>query len=342
MRFLVLGGTRFLGRHFVDAALARDHDVAVFTRGNLPLPWRSGVRVLVGNRDPRIEPGLGALADGTWDAVVDTSGYVPRIVSASAELLASRVSRYLFVSTISVYASTDRPGLDEAAPVAKLDEPATEEVLKHYGALKAACEAAVARRYEARTTIVRPGLIVGPHDATDRFGYWVARFVHPSLLGDRPRQAVVPASRDRPIQFIDARDLAEWMVALIERDTGGTFNACSPARQWTMGDLCDALAASSSTSPQPVWADDATLATHGVEPWVGLPLWLPASEPDAAGFMSVDCERAKAAGLRTRALTQTIADTAQWLATRDNAGAWKNALGAETERRILESILRQR
>jgi 2'-hydroxyisoflavone reductase len=335
MKLLVLGGTRFLGRHLAEAALARGDDVTIFTRGRLPVPWQHGVAALGGDRDPRIAPGLAALERGTWDAVVDCSGYVPRVVEASARLLASRVARYVFVSSMSVYAGTDRPFQDERTPVAMLADPATEQVMENYGALKAACESAVERIYGTRATQVRPGLIVGPFDPTDRFGYWVARFVHPRLLGERPARAVVPAPRERPLQFIDARDLAAWLLDLCARDRAGTFNACSPAGQWTMGDLVATLAAVAPSPPDTAWTDDATLVASGVEPWVGLPLWLPPGEPDSAGFMSMDCSRAAAAGLATRPLEQTIADTAAWLARRDNAGAWQRVLSADAERKLL-------
>jgi 2'-hydroxyisoflavone reductase len=336
LKLLVLGGTRFLGRHFVDAALARKHAVTVFTRGQQPNPWGHRVLALIGDRDPFKPPGLAALEQGDWDAVLDTSGYVPRIVGASADLLAARVRRYLFVSSLSVYAKPDRAGLDEHAPLAVLEDPDTEDVLPNYGALKAACEAAVQARFGLRATIVRPGLIVGPYDATDRFGYWVARFRHPGLLGGRGPQAVVPGPRERPVQFVDARDLAAFMLDLLEADRSGTFNACSNADQWSMRDLVDALRSAPGPIPAPVWVDDATLLSQGVEPWVGLPLWIPASDPDSGGFLQFDCRRASAAGLVTRPLTSTIADTAEWLARRDNAGAWKLVLGAERERAILE------
>ena len=189
MKLLVLGGARFLGRHLVDAALARGDEVTIFTRGRLPVPWQRGVVALTGDRDPRVAPGLGALAHGTWDAAIDCTGYVPRVVDAGARLLASRVPRYLFVSSMSVYAKTDRPNMDESTPVSTLDDPDTEQVMAHYGGLKAACEAVVEGRFGTRATLVRPGLIVGPFDGSDRFGYWVARFVHPRLLGDRVRTA---------------------------------------------------------------------------------------------------------------------------------------------------------
>lgn len=338
MRLLLLGGTRFLGRHVVDAALARDHEVTLFTRGRTPQPFGDRVRALVGDRDPRVAPGLAALEGATWDAVIDTSGYVPRVVGVSATLLAPRVRRYVFVSSLSVIAKPDRPGLDESAPVATLDDPATEDVLPNYGGLKAACEASVRDACGDRAAIVRPGLIVGPHDATDRFGYWVARLVHPWLLGDRPPRAVVPAPRERPVQFVDARDLAAWLLDLCEQGTGGTYNACSPAGQWTMGDLVDACVAASSDPPVSAWIDEQTLTDFHVEPWTGLPLWIPSTEADAAGFMSVDCDRAHAAGLRIRPLDETVRETAAWLAARDNAGAWQHVLSASRERLLLSAI----
>ena len=337
MKLLVLGGTRFLGRHVVDAALARGDEVTIFTRGRLPVPWQRGVVALTGDRDPRAAPGLGALARGAWDAVIDCTGYVPRIVEAGARLLAARVSRYVFVSSMSVYAKTDRPNMDEGTPVAALDDPDTEQALEHYGGLKAACEAVVARSFGTRATLVRPGLIVGPFDGSDRFGYWVARFIHPHLLGDRPARTVVPAPRERPIQLIDARDLAGWTVDLAARDVAGTFNACSPAFQWRMGTLIEALCEAASSAPTPAWIADDVLLARGIAPRTGLPLWLPASDADSAGCMTMDCARAKAAGLATRPLADTIADTASWLATRDNASAWKHVLTAEAERAVLEA-----
>ena len=338
MRLLLLGGTRFLGRHVAEEALARGHEATLFTRGRTAQPFGGCVRALVGDRDPRVSPGLAALEGGAWDAVIDTSGYVPRVVGASATLLAGRVRRYVFVSSLSVIARPDRPGLDESAPVVSLADPATEDVLPNYGGLKAACEAVVRDAYGDRATIVRPGLIVGPHDATDRFGYWVARFVHPGLLGERPTRAVVPAPRERPVQFVDARDLAAWLLDLCERDIGGTYNACSPAGLWTMGDLVDACVAASADPPVSTWVDEKTLLDFHVEPWTGLPLWIPSTEADAAGFMSVDCDRAHAAGLVARPLDETVRDTAAWLAARDNAGAWQHVLSASREQLLLSAI----
>jgi 2'-hydroxyisoflavone reductase len=337
MNLLVLGGTRFLGRHLVDAALARGDSVTAFTRGRQPNHWGERVTLLTGNRDPAISPGLRALEEGTWDAVVDTSGYVPRVVRASAELLAQRVKRYLFVSSISVFTDASRAGLNERDPVGALDDPHTEESGKYYGPLKAACERVVSEVYGYRALNVRPGLIVGPHDPTDRFGYWVARFVHPHLLGARPDRAVVPNPPARPLQFIDARDLAAFCLELVDKGLEGTHNATSPAGRWTMADLVYALrAAGGADAPTPAWVEESVLAEHKVQPWTGLPLWIPESFADEAGFMLIDCTKARRAGLRTRPLPETIADTAQWLAQRDNAGAWKDVMSADVEGRILE------
>jgi 2'-hydroxyisoflavone reductase len=338
MKLLILGGTRFLGRHFVDAALAREHAVTVFTRGVSPVPWPERVRHLTGNRDPQIAPGLVALAGSTWDAAIDLSGYLPRCVNASCAALEDCVGHYTFVSSASVYADVSRPGIDETAPVAQLDDPSSEDIAAHYGALKARCEDEVRAAFGGRAFVVRPGLIVGPFDSTDRFGYWVARFVCPALTGERADSAVVPAPPDRFIQFIDARDLATWMLDMVERKAGGTFDACTPAGMWTMGALVEHLAAGArATGSKTVaqWVDDEALLRHGVTPWTGLPLWIPASDAESAGFMHLPCARALAHGLAFRPLEQTIDATAAWLRQRDNSAAWRNVLSAAKEREIL-------
>ena len=204
------------------------------------------------------------------------SGYVPRIVRASAELLAPRVRRYLFVSSISVFTDASRSGLDETAPVGALEDPASEEIGKHYGPLKAACEAVVTEVYGARALNVRPGLIVGPYDPTDRFGYWVARFVHPHLLGDRAADAIVPLPAARPLQFIDARDLAAFMLDLLAGDASGTFIASSPAGQWTFDLLARALVAAGGAKRRaPRGSTRPRCSSTRSPPWTGLPLWIP-------------------------------------------------------------------
>src|SRR6266487_2610867 len=214
MRILVLGGTQFLGRHFVEAALRGGHEVTLFNRGRTRPQLFPGAEHRRGDRDGDLR----SLAGGKWDAVVDTSGFVPRVVQQSAQLLRSRVGRYLFVSSVSVYADFSRPGVDEDAPVARLEEETEDHRSRAYGALKALCEETVRETYGAHTTIVRPGLIVGPWDPTGRFTYWPVR------IADGGR-VLAPEPRDAPVQVIDARDLAEWCLHLLERDVEGTFNA---------------------------------------------------------------------------------------------------------------------
>ena len=310
--------------------------MTIFTRGRLPVPWGDRVTALAGDRDPQLAPGLDALAGGAWDAVVDCSGYVPRVVEASARLLAARINRYVFVSSMSVYAKTEQPGMDERTAVATLDDPATEQVMEHYGALKAACEAVVERIFAERATNVRPGLIVGPLDGTDRFGYWVARFVHPSLLGDRAASAVVPAPRERPVQFIDARDLANWLLEICTRDVPGAFNACSPAFHFTMGDLVDAVVAASPAPPAPGVDRRRHAGRRGRHALDG-PAAVAAAERARQWRLHDDglLARATRRGLTIRPLADTVVDTAAWLATRDNAGAWKHVLSADVERLLV-------
>jgi len=341
MRLLVLGGTRFLGRHLVDAAIAAGHDVTVFTRGVTPPPWTNApVAHLVGDRDPRKGQGLTALDAGEWDAAIDLSGYVPRSVAAAAHALVTRVAHYTFVSSMSVYADSSRPDLDESTPVAILEDPASEEVMAHYGPLKARCEDEIRSAFGERALIVRPGLIVGSHDPSDRFAYWVARFLLPSELGARPSEAAVPAPPGRPIQFIDARDLARWMLDASDARMAGTFNAGSPPRMWTMGSLVDTLVQRTSTGVNPVtprWIDEAKLAQHDITPWTELPLWIPATDAESAGFMEFSSARALAHGLTIRPLAETIDDTAAWLATRKQESAWRNVLSADKERALLSA-----
>ena len=341
MKLLVLGGTRFLGRHLVDAAIGAGHDVTIFTRGVTPSPWgQAPVTHRVGDRDPRKGQGLAALETGEWDTAVDLSGYVPRCVAASVETLANRVGRCAFVSSMSVYADSSRPDLDEAAPVATLEDPASEDIMAHYGPLKARCEDEVRAAFGERALIVRPGLIVGPHDPSYRFSYWVARFLCPQRLGDRPPEAVVPAPQNRPVQFIDARDLGRWILEALVARRAGTFNTCSAPRSWTMGTLVETLVARTRAGATPVaprWIDESTLVQQGITPWTELPLWIPASDAESAGFMEFSSARAFAQGLRIRPLAQTIDDTAAWLAARDENNAWRNVLSADKERALLAS-----
>jgi 2'-hydroxyisoflavone reductase len=298
MRLLVLGGTKFLGRHAVDAALAAGHEVTLFTRGQTSPELFPEAEHLRGDRDG----GLDALAGRSWDGVIDTSGFVPRIVRQSAELLRDSVQRYVFVSSISVYDDFSAP-VDESSPVAQLEDPLSEEVLEHYGALKAACEEVVEEAYGDRSARVRAGLIVGPYDATDRFTYWPRRI---AAGGD----VLCPGNPDAPVQFVDVRDLGAWLVKLALEGPGGVFNATGPAAPLSFVELLDRMRTTIGSDAKFVWTDEQRILAADVQPWTELPLWLPGSEH--AGMARADISRALAAGLTFRPLEETIDDTLAW------------------------------
>jgi 2'-hydroxyisoflavone reductase len=298
VNLLVLGGTKFLGRHAVDAAVADGHDVTIFTRGRTNPELFPDVEHLVGDRDGKLD----ALAGRSWDGVVDTSGYVPRVVRQSAEALRDAVGRYVFVSSISVYDDFSKP-VDEGSPVAQLEDPATEEIMEAYGALKAACEAVVEEVYGDRSARVRAGLIVGPFDPTDRFTYWPRRIA----LGGK---VLGPGNPAAPVQFVDARDLARWLVTLALSGPGGTFNATGPAEPITFEQLLERARDAIGSDANVVWVDDQRVLDAEVQPWTELPLWLPGDE--YAGMARADISRALAAGLTFRPLEETIVDTLAW------------------------------
>jgi 2'-hydroxyisoflavone reductase len=290
VRLLVLGGPRFLGRAVADTALARGHDLTLFNRGRTNPELYPEVDKLRGDR----AADLSAIAGRTWDAVIDTCGYLPHVVRASSEALAD-AGCYCFVSSISVYADFSRP-VDEESPVAELgDLPADEVTDESYGALKARCEEAVRDVLGGRALIVRPGLIVGPHDPTGRFTYWPHRFV-------RGGEVLAPGPPDRPLQVVDVRDLAAWMISLCERSVSGTFNATHPGSAWA--DLLEACRSVAGSASEVTWVTDEFLLGRGVGEWMELPLWL--ADPAMAYADRVDVTRALAAGLRFRPLAETV------------------------------------
>jgi 2'-hydroxyisoflavone reductase len=318
VRLLLLGGTKFLGRHAVDAALAAGHEVTTFTRGRTNPGLFPEVEHLRGDRDGDLE----ALRGRAWDGAIDTSGYVPRIVRQSAELLRDAVERYVFVSSISAYGDFSVP-IDEATPVAELDDPGTEDVAEHYGALKAACEGVVEEIYGDRSARVRAGLIVGPFDPTDRFTYWPRRIA----AGGR---VLAPGVPEAPVQFVDARDLAAWLVQLALEGPGGLYNATGPAEPLAFAELLERSRATLGSNATVVWTDAQRVLDAGVAPWTELPLWLP--DPDYAGMSRADISRAVDAGLRFRPLEQTVADTLAWDRT---VPGDRPTLAPEKEREIL-------
>jgi 2'-hydroxyisoflavone reductase len=298
VKLLVLGGTKFLGRAIVEDALTRGHEVTLFNRGETNpglFPQAENVR---GDREGDLSP----LTGRSWDAVIDPSGYVPAVVRASADVLRDGVGLYLFVSSISVYADYREPRVEDD-PLEQLGDHPVDRLLENYanyGALKTLCEAEVGGVYGDRALLVRPGLIVGPHDPTDRFTYWPRR-------AQRGGPLLAPAPPDQPVQMVDVRDLAGWMLDLVEAGRSGAFNATSPPRAHTFGSMLDACGAADVT-----WVDEGFLTGHGVEGWSDLPCWIPSTEIDHGAFQLVDVSRAIDAGLTFRPLADTARDVPEW------------------------------
>ena len=304
MKLLLLGGPRFLGRAIADVALERGHELTFFNRGTTNPDLYPGVERIIGDRAGY----LTGLGERTWDAVIDTSGYLPNEVRASAEAL-SGCGLYCFVSSISVYADFARPN-DEDSPVAELgDLPADEVTNESYGALKALCEEAVREVFRERALVVRPGLIVGPHDPTGRFTYWPHRMA-------RGGEVVAPAPPDRRTQVIDVRDLGAWIVELCERGSPGTFNATHPGLMWS--ELLDSCRAVSGSDADVTWVPDEFLLEHEVGQWMELPLWL--ADPEMAAADDVSVRRALDAGLAFRPLDETVRGALEQARTTDAAG----------------------
>jgi 2'-hydroxyisoflavone reductase len=314
MKLLIIGGTRFAGWHTAAAALARGHTVDVFHRGRSGAP-PAGARELIGNRNGDLSA-LGPASSGErWHAVLDTCGYRPAEIARVATVLAGRVDRYAFVSSISVYADTSAP-VHEDSPLGVIDDPDTDVVDgRSYGPLKALSEAEAVRHYGAeRTLIVRPGLIVGPRDPTQRFTYWPARLARAADDGAAAGPVLAPGSPDAPLQWIDARDLADFIVGALERNLAGAFNVVGAPWRHSFGALLKACAeAAGMRTPPPLrWVDIGMLqGTHGLQPWSDLPLALPDDDEHRA-FMAVDAAKARAAGLHERPLAQTLVDTLAW------------------------------
>jgi nucleoside-diphosphate-sugar epimerase len=320
MRMLVLGGTQFLGRHVVDAALEHGHEVTLFNRGQTRPELFATVEKLRGDRDGNLD----ALRGRSFDAVVDTSGYVPRIVRETLAAL-DDVGHYTFVSSISVYASLGTPP-NEQSPVAQLAEP-TEDWREAYGELKALCEEAVLERFPD-AFVPRPGLISGPWDPTGRFTYW------PRRIADGGR-VLAPAPADAAAQLIDVRDLADWIVRAAEDGTSGTFNAVDrPTTRELMFETCRRVAGSDAEF---VWVDGDFLAEHEVGEWMELPLWL--QSPEYAGMLAVDPAAAFAAGLAPRPLAETVQATLDWAQSGDAPDQAPAGLAPEKEEQVLDDWL---
>lgn len=312
LKILILGGTGFTGPHQVRYALARGHKVTIFNRGREGNPWKGEVEELVGDRNTG---DLAALAGRDWDACIDNPTTLPFWVRDAGRALRGHVGQYVFISTISVYADNDKAA-DESAPLARYSgadplgetmESFRKDVGGLYGPLKAASEAEAERQFPGITTIVRPGLIVGPGDATDRFTYWPVRLA-------RGGDVLAPGDGSDLVQFIDARDLAEWTIRMVESRTLGVFNATGPAQPLSMRDMLAGISAAVHAEPRLTWVPATFLEAQNVAPWSDMPVWVP-NEGDSAGFARRDIRRATAAGLTFRSLALTSADTLAWFRT---------------------------
>lgn len=332
LRTLILGGTGFLGPKTVEVALARGHHVTVFNRGRtekrIPFGFE-GVEHLYGNRDPLLpaddargpdgallQPdaspkGLEQLAGKSWDVVIDNSGYYPRHVKSSAELLAPHCKQYIYISSISAYADNSAVDANEDARLAELADPTVETMgagYANYGGLKVLCERAAQAAFAGRCAVVRPGYIVGPGDPTDRFSYWPVRFA-------RGGDAVAPGDPNDPLQWIDVRDLAEFLVTLAEHGTAGVFNACGPAQPGRFGDVIKACAARAKSPCTVTWIPAEFLAKEGLGGEDGaFPIWN-APVGAYAGFHTWSNDRAEQAGLRFRSLDDTLDGILEWWPT---------------------------
>jgi 2'-hydroxyisoflavone reductase len=296
VRLLLIGGPKFVGFALIEAALARGHEVTTFNRGQTHPERFPEIEKLHGDRDG----GLVVLEGRSWDAVLDTSGYIPRHVHDSARLLAGSAGRYVFVSSIAYYADYREPRVESDPPEELGDKPVDRMLDDHsnYGALKALCEQEVEAAFGDRAVLVRPGLIVGPNDPTDRFTYWPRRV---------ERGGPMLAPPDQPVQVIDVRDLADWMIGLAESEASGPFNATSPPNMHTFRSMLDDCGAEDV-----VWVTEEFLAEQGVEGWSDLPCWIPSSAEEHRCFPRVPVDRALAAGLTFRPLSETAREVPEW------------------------------
>jgi len=322
MNILMIGGTRFVGKHCAELLLAKGHSVTVFHRGKTAsvLP---GAHEIIGDRDGD----LSVLQTRQWDAVIDTCGYVPRVVKKSCDALQNNTRRYIFISTISVYAEFNKPGLTEDSALAVIDDPQTEVVDERtYGALKVLCEQVINETFGDNATIVRPGLIVGPDDYTDRYTYWIRRVAQGGRI-------VAPDEKEMHTQYVDVRDLAAFTVLLLEKGIGTTVHVTGPEKPLTLGEHLSLCKDMLNKDAEFVWMPAKFLEEQKVGPWMDMPLWIP-QESDMSGLDRVDISKALSLGLKCRPIADTIRDTSVWDTSREQL-PMKAGLSPEREQSVL-------
>jgi 2'-hydroxyisoflavone reductase len=324
LKILILGGTGFTGPHQVEVALGRGHQVTLFNRGKSAPGLFPQVENLTGDRDGD----LSALEGRKWDAVIDNSGNIPRWVQTAAAVLKGNVGQYLYVSSISAYADQSVVGLKETAPLQTLDESQAEDVTSaNYGGIKALCEKRTREAFPNTFTIARPGLIVGPGDPTDRFTYWPVR-VHDGGT------VLAPGRPTDPIQCIDARDVAQWMITALEDKHFGIYNLAGPRQPLTMGDFLDGVKGTVNSDCTFTWVGADFLQKNGITPWADMPLWVPPGST-IAGLTTIDITRAVKAGLTFRPMALTVQDSLAWHRAEPAERALKAGLTATREASLL-------
>jgi 2'-hydroxyisoflavone reductase len=345
LKILVLGGSRFLGRTFVEEALRRNHEVTIFNRG-IQNPGIKDVEVLTGNRFGNLK----ALQNRHWDVVLDTSGFIPYTVQNTTNLLKDRVKHYTFISSISVYQDWVPENLDESYSVLemsleeanKLSMDSDEPVYEYYGHFKALCEQIAEKNLPGRVLNVRAGQLIGPNDYTDRVPYWINRIA-------KGGKVMVPGSPHRRVQVIDNKDLSNWILDMEEQDSTGTFNATGPDYSLTMKEFIDACIKVTDSNAEVVWADEKFLLDQKVAPWTELPLWVPENYPLSPetkepwkGAFSINVDKAIQSGLSFRKLEESIADIYEWEKTRHlTEYEWKSGMREEKEKELL-TILKEK
>lgn len=329
LRILILGGTGFTGPHQVRYALERGHALTLFNRGRKTREWPGDVEQLQGDRNTG---DLAALKDREWDVCIDNPTTLPFWARDAGQLLKGKVGHYIFISTISVYAANDTADADESAALAQYTGPdamrETQDSVRAnmalYGPLKARSEAEVRHWFGDTATVIRPGLIVGPGDETDRFTYWPARIA-------RGGEVLAPGSGEDPVQFIDARDLAEWTIRMAEQRAFGTFNATGPATMLRMRGMLEGIRGALKSDAQFIWAAADFFEAQNVSPWGDMPAWIPA-EGDSAGFARRSNKKALAKGLNFRPLSATAVDTLAWFKAQPEERQAKLRAGISPER----------
>ncbi len=327
LKILILGGTAFLGPAIVRHARSLGHELTLFTRGRTNANLFPDIEMLVGDRDGDLK----ALKDRTWDVCIDTSGYVPRLVTDSARLLADNVGQYIFISTISVFADFTQKGLNELSAVGVMEDETDEKITGlTYGPLKALCEQTAEREMRGRATVIRPGLIVGPMDRSDRFTYWPVRIAQGG-------EVLTPEGPDIVTQIIDVDDLAMFIVRCAEHNITGTFNATSPAEELVMGEIFETCAKVSGSDATFTYVSPDFMEEHEIAAWSDMPVYVPLEGSDA-GHPYIDVTKALRQGLTFRPISETIRNTLDWWATvsvERKEKPMRSGLTTEKERELL-------